>query len=131
MPQFQHKARSCYPAMCSPGSLRFRCPLSSAYIEIQITLITTSRPLFSPPSYLKLHMPSVFSFQYAPVALCMPLLPTWGFPSVPMASVFTSLVDTLPSLSVEGMEDSRVALDLLSVEVGTRCCMMVLLTAYL
>ena len=131
MPQFQHKARSCHPAMCSPGSLRLRCPLSSAYIAIQITLITTSRPLFSPPSYLKLHMPSVFSFQYAPVALCMPLLPTWGFPSVPMASVFTSLVDILPSLSVEGMEDSRVALDLLSVEEGTRCCMMVLLTAYL
>jgi hypothetical protein len=25
---------------------------------------------------LKLHMPSVFSFQYAPVALCIPLRPT-------------------------------------------------------
>jgi len=102
------------------------CP--RAYIEIQITDITTSRPLFSPPSYLKLHIPSVFSFQYAPVALCMPLLPTWGFPSVPVAS-FLSLVEIAPSLL--GIELSWVALARLSAEVGTRCWMIVLLTAYL
>jgi hypothetical protein len=32
------------------------------YMPTQMTMITTSNPLFS-PSYLKLHMPSVFSFQ--------------------------------------------------------------------
>jgi len=98
------------------------------YIEIQITLITTSRPLFSPPSYLKLHMPSVFSFQYAPVALCMPLLPTWGFPSVPVASFFRSLVASPFS---DFIELSWFALARFKAEVGTRCWMMVLLTAYL
>ena len=98
------------------------------YIEIQMTDITTSRPLLSPPSYLKLHMPSVFSFQYAPVALCMPLLPTWGFPSVPEASVL-SLVEIVASFL--GTELSWTALARFRVEVGTRCWMMVLLTAYL
>lgn len=105
---------------------------SPSYIEIQITLITTSRPLFSPPSYLKLHMPSVFSFQYAPVALCMPRRPTCGFPSVPVAPFFASLVVIVaPSASVLGAELSRAALALLREEVGTRCWMMVLFTAYL
>jgi hypothetical protein len=101
---------------------------ASGYIEIQITDITTSRPLFSPPSYLKLHMPSVFSFQYAPVALCMPLLPTWGFPSVPVASLL-SLVEIVASVLGSGL--SCAALARLRVEVGTRCWMIVLLTAYL
>lgn len=65
---------NCYPAMRVPsGRVRICAP---GYIEIQMTDITTSSPLFSPPSYLKLHMPSVFSFQYAPVALCIPLRPT-------------------------------------------------------
>lgn len=63
------------PAMCC-WPLRTLPKPSSIYIEIQMMLMTTSRPLLSPPSYLKLHMPSVFSFQYAPVALCMPLRPT-------------------------------------------------------
>ncbi len=101
---------------------------ASGYIEIQITDITTSRPLFSPPSYLKLHMPSVFSFQYAPVALCMPLLPTWGFPSVPVPS-FLSLIEILAPAF--GSELSCAALARLRAEVGTRCWMIVLLTAYL
>ena len=93
--------------------------------NLQITLITTSKPLFSPPSYLKLHIPSVFSFQYAPVAECIPLLPTWGLPSLPVASFFISLV------SVFAAELSCVALPLLRAEVGTRCWIIVLLTAYL
>lgn len=103
----------------------FDIPLlpNPTYIAIQMTLMTTSRPLLSPPSYLKLHIPSVFSFQYAPVALCIPLRPTWGFPSVPVA--------VLASVSVEDIEESWEGLGLLRAEVGTRCCMMVLLTAYL
>ena len=44
-------------------------------IDIQTTLTTTSNPFPSPPSYLKLHMPSLSLFQNAPVAECMPLLP--------------------------------------------------------
>jgi hypothetical protein len=102
------------------------------YIAIQITEITTSRPLVSPPSYLKLHIPSVFSFQYAPVAECMPLLPTWGLPSVDVASAFESLVEISASpFSEGGREDSWAALALLRADVGTRCWMMVLFTAYL
>lgn len=94
--------------------------------------MTTSNPLLSPPSYLKLHIPSVFSFQYAPVALCIPLRPTWGFPSVLIASIFASLVEIFASsFSPGGNEDSWAALALLREEVGTRCCMMVLFTAYL
>lgn len=46
------------------------------YTATQMTLMTTSMPLPSPPSYLKLHMPSVFSFQKAWVAECMPRRPT-------------------------------------------------------
>jgi hypothetical protein len=94
-------------------------------MEIQITLTTTSKPLFYPPSYLKLHMPSVFSFQNAPVALCIPLRPTCGLPSVEVASVFASAPSDL------GGVGSWIVLDLLSAEVGTRCWMIVLLTAYL
>jgi hypothetical protein len=70
-------------------------------MPIQITLMTTSKPLLSPPSYLKLHIPSVFSFQYAPVALCIPLRPTWGLPSVLVASVLISLVVTDASVDSE------------------------------
>lgn len=97
-----------------------------------MTLITTSRPLPSPPSYLKLHMPSVFSFQYAPVALCIPLRPTCGLPSVPVGSTLESLVEIFASLS-SGLDtdDSGFALALFNADVGTRCWMMVLLTAYL
>jgi hypothetical protein len=101
------------------------------HIEIQITLITTSRPLLSPPSYLKLHIPSVLPFQYAPVALCIPLLPTCGFPSVPVASVFTSLVEIFASGSSVLTDESWTAFALFRVDVGTRCWMIVLLTAYL
>ena len=46
-------------------------------IAIHMTLITTSIPLASPPSYLKLHIPSFSLFQYAPVAECIPLLPAF------------------------------------------------------
>lgn len=45
-------------------------------MAIHMTQMTTSMPLASPPSYLKLHMPSFSLFQYAPEALCIPLLPT-------------------------------------------------------
>jgi len=125
LPNIPSFRAQCYPAMriCS-GQVRI---CASGYIEIQITDITTSRPLFSPPSYLKLHMPSVFSFQYAPVALCIPLLPTWGFPSVPVASLL--LVEIVAS--VLAVELSWAVLARFRVEVGTRCWMMVLLTAYL
>jgi hypothetical protein len=58
----------------------------------------------------------------------MPLLPTWGFPSVPVAS-FLSLVEIVAS--VLAIELSCAALARFRVEVGTRCWMMVLLTAYL
>lgn len=72
-------------------------PLPSFFVyvfpqmAIQISMMTTSMPLPSPPSYLKVHMPSFFSSQYAPVALCIPRRPTCGLPSVAVASV---LVDT-------------------------------------
>src|SRR4051812_32051314 len=89
--------------------------------------MTTSSPLFSPPSYLKLHIPSVFSFQYAPVAECIPLLPTWGLPSVKVASPAGSLVVGCAVLCWV----SCVGLGLFRDEVGTRCWMIVLLTAYL
>lgn len=78
----------------------------TSQIAIHMTLITTSMPFFSPPSYLKLHMPSFSLFQYAPVAECMPRLPT--FRSEPTSA--------------------------LSVPLGRgseRCCMIVLLTANL
>lgn len=66
------------------------------------------------------------------MALCIPLLPTWGFPSVPVAPVFASLVVIVASsASVLGTVLSCVALARLREEVGTRCWMMVLLTAYL
>jgi len=91
-------------------------------IAIQMTEITTSSPLLSPPSYLKLHMPSVFSFQYAPVAECIPRLPTCGLPSVEVAPLFSSSSTALTSATGFG---------LFKDEVGTRCWMMVLLTAYL
>ena len=120
--------------MTPPGILCFvHSPayIARSYIEIQITLITTSRPLFSPPSYLKLHIPSVFSFQYAPVALCIPRRPTWGFPSVDVAPVFASLVEIVASSSALDAALSWVALARLREEVGTRCCIIVLLTAYL
>ncbi len=104
----------------------------SSHIRIQITLITTSKPLLSPPSYLKLHIPSVLSFQYAPVALCIPLLPTCGLPSVPVASLLMSLaVITASSASGARIELSWAAFARLRAEVGTKCWMMVLLTAYL
>src|SRR5689334_13883495 len=89
-----------------------------------MTEITTSNPLLSPPSYLKLHIPSDFSFQYAPVAECMPRLPTCGFPSVDVASVLLASVSDLTA-------GESTALALFSDDVGTRCWMMVLLTAYL
>ena len=48
-----------------------------------------------------------------------------------VASVFASLVEIFASsFSVDGNEDSWAALTL-RAEVGTRCWMMVLLTAYL
>jgi len=99
-------------------------------MKIQITLITTSKLLSSPASYLKLHIPSVFSFQYAPVALCIPLLPMRGSPSMLVTSVLTSLNGVVASLVFEDVL-VVIALGLLSAEVGTRCWMMVLLTAYL
>lgn len=44
-------------------------------MAIHMILTTTSMPLASPPSYLKLQMPSFSVFQYAPDAACMPRLP--------------------------------------------------------
>lgn len=98
----------------SPVSHPPRSPsLSPLYNPTQITLITTSSPL--PPSNLKLHIPSVASFQYAPVALCIPLLPACSA----VAPLFSS-----PS--------SFLTLDDFPREVvGTRCWMMVLLMANL
>lgn len=97
------------------NALSFSSQHGRTHIEIQITEITTSKPFCSPPSYLKLHIPSVFSFQYAPVAECIPLLPTWGLPSVETASAVESLADGAFS------EVSWTALALLREEVGTRC----------
>ncbi|KAG4222930.1 hypothetical protein PC116_g28597 [Phytophthora cactorum] len=85
-------------------------------------------PFPSPPSYLKLHMPSVFSFQKACVAECMPLRPTCGFPSVAVGAF------PLPSLVLmRGLSafTSLPPLGLLSADVGTRCCTIVLLTTNL
>jgi hypothetical protein len=51
---------------------------------------------------------------------------------VRVASVFASLVEIFASsFSADGNEDSWAALALLRAEVGTRCWIMVLLTAYL
>lgn len=50
---------------------------------------------------------------------------------MPVASVFASLVVIFASLSAEGIEESWESFALLSAEVGTKCWMMVLLTAYL
>jgi hypothetical protein len=106
--------------------------ITRTYNPIQMRLITTSKPLLSPPSYLKLHMPSVFSFQYAPVALCIPRRPTCGFPSVPVVSGLVSLVVTAASLvSVEVPVEAVGARALLRADEGTRCWMIVLLTANL
>jgi len=60
-------------------NLTFLPPLH--VMEIHVTLMTTSKPFVSPFSYLKLHMPSLSLFQYAPVAECMPLRPTAPFPA--------------------------------------------------
>lgn len=96
-------------------------------MPIQMTLTTTSIPLPSPPSYLKLHMPSVFSFQKAWVAECMPRRPTCGFPSVAVAEGESLLVLMWGSSARESLPP----LGLLSAEVGTKCCTMVLLTTNL
>lgn len=107
----------------SPPNLQERsshCPISRSlpcdsclsfrlYTPIHITLTTMSIPLLSPPSYLKLHMPSRSLFQYAPLALCIPLRPTF----------FTS-----PSASV-------VASSAPALRGSDRCWMIVLLTANL
>jgi len=94
-----------------------------------MTLMTISMPLPSPPSYLKLHIPSVFSFQKAWVAECMPRRPTCGFPSVAtaVAEGASLLVLMLGSSDLESLPP----LGLLRAEVGTRCCTIVLLTTYL
>jgi hypothetical protein len=108
--------------------------ITSTYNPIQMILITTSNPLFSPPSYLKLHIPSVFSFQYAPVALCRPLLPGCGFESVLVCASedpTTSLLTSAGSVPVEVDVEAVGARGLCRAEVGTRCWIMVLLTAYL
>lgn len=81
---------------------------------IQITLITTSNPLLSPPSNLNDHIPSVLSFQNAPVAECMPRRPTCNFSSLP---------------SDIGLADEGEGL--FKEDVGTRCWIIVLLTVYL
>lgn len=108
-----------YIALCSHGLL------VTLYNPIQMMLTTTSNPLSSPPSYLKLHIPSVFSFQYAPVALCIPLRPTCGLPSVLVASVLTAFS------SLASVSDEVIGRDFESAAVGTRCWMIVLFTAYL
>lgn len=82
------------------------------YTPIHITLTTTSIPFPSPPSYLKLHIPSLSLFQYAPLALCMPRLPTFLLIPSPLPS--TSLSPSSPP--ARGSE---------------RCWMIVLLTANL
>jgi len=62
---------------------------------------TTSSPLPSPASYLKLHIPSFSVFQYAPVALCIPLRPApeAGVPEVLSSS---ELSDFEPIERVDG-----------------------------
>lgn len=90
----------------------------------QISMMTISRPLPSPPSYLYVHMPSLFSSQYAPVALCMPRRPTCGLPSVLVAS---ALVETCGSSALTSVPPRA----LFRADVGTRCCTMVLLQANL
>lgn len=94
------------------------------YTAIQMTVTTMSMPLASPPSYLKLQSPSFFWSQNACVAECMPRRPTWGFPSVAVASELVVMCGSsdLASLPPFG---------LLRADVGTRCCTMVLLTTYL
>ena len=125
-----------------------------------MSIMTTSMPLSS-PSYLYVHMPSLAGSQNAPVALCMPRRPTWGFPSVPVAAEVGAaavadgfvVVIVVVVVVVSAGSDSavtEVALDvpldvedavvdvvastgraLLSCDVGTRCCTMVLLQANL
>jgi len=97
-------------------------------MAIQISMMITSMPLPSPPSNLNVHMPSVLSFQYAPVALCMPRRPTWGLPSVPVG--FSAAGSELVVIFGSSVE-APVPLDLFICDVGTRCCTMVLLTANL
>lgn len=92
--------------------------------------MTMSMPLLSPPSYLKLHMPSVFSLQKAWVAECMPRRPTCGLPSVAVAPLATSPPSLVLMLGLSDLA-SLPPLGLLRADVGTRCCMMVLLTTNL
>jgi hypothetical protein len=66
------------------------------YTPIHIILTTISIPLLSPPSYLKLHIPSRSLFQYAPLALCIPLRPT--FLGSPATSPF-SPASPFPSIA--------------------------------
>lgn len=94
-----------------------------------MSMMMTSMPLPSPPSYLYVHMPSVFSFQNAPVALCIPRRPTCGLPSVAVAAL-----PSPPSALVLTDGSSAAVLvprDLFICDVGTRCCTMVLLMANL
>ena len=115
---------------------------------------TTSRPRLSPPSHLKLSMPSVSLFQYAPDAECIPLLPTFGLfalsvaaaaapadtgsalISVPSASFFSAKCwIASPVLGCAWMSVLVLVLwvpaEAVEVEGSDRCWMMVLLTANL
>lgn len=83
-----------------------------------MTLSTTSHPLLSAPSHLYVHMPSVLLFQYAPVALCIPLLPLVGA-CVTSPFVACSAASSVVEVPVE------------FVFGGSRFWITVLVTAYL
>ena len=99
--------------------------MPSDYTATQITVMTTSMPLDSPPSYLKLQRPSVFWSQKAWVAACMPRRPTWGLPSVAVAPPSLVLICGSSALA------SLPPLGLFREEVGMRCWTIVLLTTNL
>lgn len=98
-----------FPASQVPRAHHTQTSIRS-YTPIHIMLTTISIPLLSPPSNLKLHMPSRSLFQYAPLALCMPRRPT---------------LLTSPAFSASASASLPV------LRGSLRCWMIVLLTANL
>lgn len=92
-----------------------------------MTLTTTSIPLPSAPSNLKLHIPSVSLFQYAPAAACIPRLPADGVVVVVLLSPDAGEAGGA-SLSEVGFLGAWWGVE---EEEGAVCWIMTLLTMYL
>ena len=92
------------------------------YVETQTITSTISIPLLSPPSYLWLHIPSFSLFQYAPLALCIPLRPTFLRSSEPPMLTDSSVSDFTPSAA------ASVCVPATDCEGSDRCWIIVLLT---